>query len=87
MITGVIIKAIAFANVYKNRSGGAVMENELKDSKKRVSFFMDVELHRCIKVITAQNGTSMTHFIIEAVQEKLEREDKCHAEKRIVHSS
>lgn len=37
---------------------------------------MPVKLHKVLKIYAVTNGVTMTDFIIEAINEKLEKENK-----------
>ena len=43
--------------------------------KKRLNIPIDEDLHRKIKATSAANGETMIQFVVEAIQEKLQKEE------------
>jgi hypothetical protein len=44
------------------------------ENTKRFILAMDPEVHKQVKILSMLQGTTMTDFMNEAIQEKLERE-------------
>ena len=42
--------------------------------KKRINIAIDPDLHKQLRVMTVENDTTITDYVVEAIAEKLERE-------------
>ena len=46
------------------------------ENTKRLNVVISTDLHRDLKVAVAKKGTTIAQFVVEAIAEKLEKEDK-----------
>lgn len=43
--------------------------------KKKLNISVDVELHKQLKIKTVEQSTTITDYVIKAIQEKIERDN------------
>ena len=51
-------------------------EKEKKDKEKRVNIVVDPDLHKRLKVATAETGETLRDFVSKAIEEKLNKMGK-----------
>ena len=49
--------------------------------KKRINIAIESELHKQLRVMTVENDTTITDYVVQAIAEKLER-DKTNQEEK-----
>lgn len=50
-------------------------ERFVVEDKKRINIALTLELHKKVKLATVEHDTTITDFVVEAIAEKLEREE------------
>lgn len=45
------------------------------EDKKRINIALNIELHKKVKLATVEHDMTITDFVVEAIAEKLEREE------------
>ena len=60
-------------NVYDNWVSGNLNPNELKNNLKRTTIYLPEDLHRNLKIKAANQKTTMTDLIIEAIEKDLKQ--------------
>ena len=46
------------------------------EDKKRINIALNVELHKNVKLATVEQDMTITDYVVKAIEEKLERDEK-----------